>query len=308
MRRIVAYFTSTTVLFALLATLGCNKETGFTTVGSKIGAPAAAVNEKAAQAEAKQDANKPGGAVNQAAPPDKAKPEKPRKIKFTSEISVVVENLDSAQNDMEAAVKNIPLAYISHSEINSSPTTIRTGTWRIRVPNDQREDFCKNLLKLGEIERYKVDSQDLTAEYYDLEAHVGNRKLARETVQKLLAKTGDRDVDQYKKVQDMLDNINDEINRLEGKLKLWADVTDLTTITLIMREKQKYIAPKGPELAEVPTFGMRADRTFGNSWDALVGFAQALALASIAVAPWLPVMFVPAGLIWLTARVLRKRS
>ena len=108
-------------------------------------------------------------------------------------------------------------------------------------------------------------------------------------------------------LSDKLAQVRDYINRQEGKLKLLANLTDLTTVTVTLREKQKYDPAPPPSVAETPTFGMRVDRTFAGSWDAFVGFLQVVVLAVIAAGPWaalLAIVGVPAAML---AR-RRKRS
>ena len=151
------------------------------------------------------------------------------------------------------------------------------------------------------------DSEDLTAQYYDLEAHIKNRMAARDTLRELLKEAGKKEMKHYLEIWDKLEQITDEINRKEGQLRLWANLTDLTTVTVHLHEKQRYIAGKKVDPAEVPTFGMRAGKTWHDSWEALVEFGQAIAIGAIALTPWLPVPLVLAFFLWLTLRFLARK-
>ena len=65
-------------------------------------------------------------------------------------------------------------------------------------------------------------------------------------------------------INEKLNLVRDDINRKTGQLKRLADLTDLTTVNVTLREKQKYDGEKAPVAAETPTFGMRASRiSFG---------------------------------------------
>ena len=218
----------------------------------------------------------------------KAPAEKPRKIKYTADLHLIVEDFDKAVKDFKVAMKQNK-AHEAKSEINGSANTVRSGVWHVRVPVEQFDDFREAVRKLGEVEKDIVDSEDLTDRYYDLDAHIQNRKAARDAMRDLLKETGKRDMEQYLKVYDKLEIVNDEINRKEGQLRLWANLTDLTTVTVRMREKQKYLAEKGPQPNETPTFGMRAGKTWHETWDSFVGFWQGMLLVVIALAPWLPI-------------------
>jgi hypothetical protein len=231
----------------------------------------------------------------------KAQAEPPRKIKYTSDVKMIVEDFAKAHEELKAALKESH-AIVAHSEINSSPNTIRNGFWRIRVPVEQFDKFREALVKLGDEEKNTVDSEDMTSQYYDLEAHVKNRQAEREAIRKLLEKVGEHDIKQVLEVKRELNAITDDINRKEGQLRLWANLTDLTTINLTLREKQKYVTAPTPTIAETPTFGMRADKTWSDSWESFLGFCQAIALFVIAMTPWLPVILMIGLGVWLVGR------
>ena len=108
-------------------------------------------------------------------------------------------------------------------------------------------------------------------------------------------------------LQTELDQITDEINRKEGQLNLWKELTDLTTVTVTLREKQPFVPLKGPALAEVPTFDMRASKTFTDSWEVLVKIGQGVGLCAIALTPWLPVLLVVGVGIWGITWLMRLR-
>jgi uncharacterized protein DUF4349 len=247
-------------------------------------------------------------AEEQPAPEQKGKAGQPRKIRYTGDIRLIVNDFGKAEESLDAAIKDAR-ADLANSEINSSADAVKSGTWRIRVPVENFHTFRKAVLKIGEVEKNTVDSEDMTDKYYDLEAHIKNRLAARDAIRDLLKETGKRDMEQYLKVYDKLELLNDEINRKEGQLRLWANLTDLTTITVHLREKQKYLAEKAPNIAEAPTFGMRAGHTWSESWGMFVAFWQWVVIAFIALAPWVSIPLVILLTIGFSARrLLRKET
>jgi hypothetical protein len=248
---------------------------------------------------------------NQAAQPPKGvepevKKEKPRKIRYSADMKLIVKNLDEAEEALDAARKEAKGEY-EKAEVNSSANIVRTGMWRVRVPVENLHSFRKAVKelgkKLGDIERDTIESEDLTAKYYDLDAHLTNRKAEQLATREFLVEIGKKDP-RYLEVKRELDAISDDINRKEGQLKLWANLTDLTTFTIHMSEKQPYLAAPKIEPTEVPTFGLRASTTWNTSWDAFVGFLQWVAIIAIAVTPWLPIPLIFCTGVWLIARRL----
>jgi hypothetical protein len=233
----------------------------------------------------------------------KDKAQKPRKVRYTAEMRLIVEDIDKAADALDESRKEAKGEY-AKVEINTSAGAVRSGMWRVRVPVDNLHAFRKAVAKLGEVEHNKLDNEDMTGQYYDLEADIKNRKDAREALRELLKETGKKEMKHYLEVWDKLEAVSGEINIKEGRLKLWEDLTELTTITVNLREKQKYIAVKPPDLAEVPTFGMRSSKTWNDSWDAFVTFLELVALVAIAVTPWLPIPLILGTGVWLIGRRL----
>ena len=297
-----------TMLFFVLGLLVCVGCSQSSNKASHFGVgPDTAKQSEVSNVRASVAATPPAGGEqfvilnDQGQPDPKAKPEQPRKIKYISDVKVIVEDFAKAEDGLKAALKDAK-ALVAHAEINSSPNTVRNGLWRIRVPIEQFDGFREALFKLGEVEKNTVDSEDLTSQYYDLEAHIKNRQAEREAVRKLLEKVGDHDIKQVIEVKRELNAITDDINRKEGQLRLWANLTDLTTVSLTLREKQKYAAPAPPASSETPTFAMRADKTWNESWESFLGFCHAIALFAIALTPWLPVALIGGGGAWLLVR------
>lgn len=230
------------------------------------------------------------------------KKEKPRKIRYSADIRLIVDKFDDAEEGLDAARKEAKGEY-EKVEVNSSAGTVRSGMWRVRVPVENLNSFRKAVKKLGAVERDTIESDDMTAKYYDLEAHLVNRKAEQLATREFLVEIGKKDP-RYLDVKRELDAISDDINRKEGQLKLWANLTDLTTCTIHMTEKQPYIAAPKVEPVEVPTFGMRASSTWKSSWDAFVGFLEVIVLIAIAVTPWLPIPLLFFAGLWLIARRL----
>ncbi len=307
------------LLLVFVMMVGCSdrgmspraKET-FITVGKKMAAGEAkadlAKNEEKA---APQAPNEPAGFVAHMQPDEPAKQggakkpkiDQPRKIKYSSEMRLIVEQFSVAEDAIKAAVKEAK-GFIAQSDANNSPGTPRLGHWRVRVPVENFESFRDAIKKIGEVERNTVDSEDFTAQYYDLEAHIKNRHVERDTIRDLLKEIGKKELKYYLEVKRELDSITDDINRKEGQLRLWANLTDLTTVNVYVREKQKFIADERPKEKEVPTFGSRAGKAWSDSWEAVVAFGENIAILAILLTPWLPIPLGLAFVLWLAIRLL----
>jgi hypothetical protein len=213
-----------------------------------------------------------------------------RKIKYTADLKLITDEFDKAKEGLEKQIK-VHEGYEAFADVQASPGVPRVGTWKVRVPIAQFSAFRSAVRSLGEVSSDTINTEDLTEEYYDLEANIKNLRAEQESWRDMLKKTSDK-LESLIAVKRELDRVTDEIQRKEGKLRLLANLTDLTTVNIQIREREKYVPVKGPDAAEQATFAMKAGTTFSNSWETLVRFAQAIALLAVALAPWLPLMIV----------------
>src|SRR5262245_7250890 len=108
-----------------------------------------------------------------------------RKIVYTGDISLIVEDFDKAAEKLEGLLGFYEGAYIARSEVIGEPNTPRRGTWTIRVPADKGKEFRNDLVKLGEPRKSTLDSRDITDEYYDTKAAIKNMEAEQEGIRKL---------------------------------------------------------------------------------------------------------------------------
>src|SRR5262249_17525342 len=165
------------LMLGLPVCVGCNKspQKGVSTFGAQES------RDKAQDGQATEQSVK-AAVVEKAAPNALEQPakglenqEKPRKIRYAADMKLVVEKLDDAEEALDAARKEAKGEY-EKVEVNRSANVVRSGTWRVRVPVNNLNSFRKAVAKIGNVERDTIESEDMTAKYYDLETHIKNRK------------------------------------------------------------------------------------------------------------------------------------
>jgi Domain of unknown function (DUF4349) len=166
---------------------------------------------------------------------------------------------------------------------------------------EQFRSFMAAVRDLGHLEQTRIDSEDVTEEFYDVQDQIKNLKAEEESLRRLMQEA--RSIPDTLAVREHLNRVTRETDRLQGRLKRLKDLSDLSTVTLTVREKKDYVPP------ESPSFGTSIVRTFQGSLDWLGTFGQWLTLAVVAVLPWLWVLalvVVPSW--WLVRRVRRIRN
>ncbi len=165
----------------------------------------------------------------------------------------------------------------------------------IRIPVDSYERFTEDAVRLGELQSRRLESQDVTEEFFDLDARIKNKKVEEARLLKHLeASTGN--LKDILEVERELSRVREEVERIQGRLQLLANLTALTTVTLSVYERRAYIPP------ESPTYATRMSRRFFGSARSLALFLGNVLLNVVSVIPWLPVWVVVLGAGWLIYR------
>jgi len=231
--------------------------------------------------------------INAQDPGEKKAERVQRKIKYTADIRLITENFTKAEDELAASIDEND-GFLAFADVTSFPGQPRFGTWKARIPVEKFDAFRKGIVKIGEVESNKVNTEDVTAQFYDLENHIKNKKAQEDALRELLKRTTDK-MENLLSVQRELSSVRDSIERSEGQLRLLANLSDLTTVTIRIQERRKFVPEKPPEQAEKPSFGSRVEKSFGESWRGVVEFVQDVAVGIVALTPWLPFVAILVG-------------
>ena len=203
-----------------------------------------------------------------------------RKIIYTAIVDLVVENLTNGQTKLLNLVK-ANQGYVADTNVGGASGEQRTGTWKVRVPVENYEAFMAGAARLGELQSSNSSSQDVTAEYYDVAARIKNKQVEEARLQELLKRATDK-LSEILQVEKELSRVRGEIEQLQGRIRVLANLSSLTTITITMREIKDYVPPAPP------TFSTEIARQFNGSLSVMRAAGKGLVLLGAALLPWLP--------------------
>jgi hypothetical protein len=218
----------------------------------------------------------------------------PRKIIYTAEVSLVAENLTTAQNRLLQLVKTHK-GYVAETQVGGNSGSPRQGSWKVRVPESQYESFMAQVARMGELQTVHSDSKDVSEEYYDIEARISNKQVEERRLVKLLEQATGK-LREILEVEREISRVRGEIEQMQGRLRVLANLSALTTITITINEIKDYVPPAPP------TFSAQIARAFATSLGMLRDLGKTAVLAAVGLAPWIVVFGLPAAFIWLLLR------
>jgi hypothetical protein len=209
-----------------------------------------------------------------------------RKIIYDAQVDLIVDSVEPIAKKVPTLVQQAQ-GYLSEQNVSGSPGSQRSMHWKFRIPVDRFDSFVDSILALGELERNNRTSQDITEQYYDLEARIKNKKVEEQTLNKILQERSGK-LEDVLKIEIELSRVRGEIEQLEGKIRVLENLSSLATLTLNVRERDKY-APPPPVVADFPT---QITRVWDTSLLGLVNTGKSIVLWAVSWAIWVPFFFV----------------
>ncbi len=122
--------------------------------------------------------------------------------------------------------------YISNSRNWLNQDKQKFYWFELRVPSENFERVLEQLSakKYGQIISRTMSSQDVTEEYMDLDIRLGNLLSQEERYRQLLDKAGE--VEEILKIENELNRVRTEIERLQGRKKYLDNRINFSTITI----------------------------------------------------------------------------
>ena len=285
------------ILILLIPVLGCaQSERSAQDRMTSSKAPSQAMGSAPVSAESAAGGSVPGSAAatSDAAPP---KAVLPRKIIYTGEVALVTDNIDKAAAALEARVKEFG-GYIGNASRSGVRGEAREASWTVRVSAEKFDAFVAGLPSLGELQSSSRKADDVSEEFYDVQARLKNKQVEEARLIELLQKATGK-LTEILSVEKEISRVREEIERIEGRLRFLTNQTDLSTVTITLHEVKNFV-PEGP-----PTLGTQLSRSLTGSLDAMKELGVGLLIVVVALLPWL----VPAGLVlWLVVRLIGKRK
>ena len=220
-------------------------------------------------------------------------PEGPR-VQRSASITLQVPNgrFDGALDDV-IAVAEAAGGYISgqNAQAASQGQPLRSGQVTFQVPSDRFDSVVMAVQKKGTAQNVVIAGNDVSQQYVDLQARLGNAESQRNAVLALMQQA--RSVNDTIQIENQLGQITSQIEQLKGQIDYIDHTTSYATVAVTIREEA--LAPPRDD------WGLQ---TAGSQ--ALHNLASVLAFLIIFISVAAPLL-VAAGAAFVAGRVAWRR-
>lgn len=201
-----------------------------------------------------------------------------RKIIQNADLAFEVTDLADALAKVDQAVAAAG-GYTSDSTVNGAKERDRRAHLVARVPFSGFSDFMGRLDGLGTMTNRRIYTNDVTAEYVDLQARIATQQEHEARLRQILSQA--KDLEDLIRLEQALSQVRGEIESMTGRLNFLKDQVEMSTVTLDLVEV------KAGEPQKTPGTGQRAIDAFLTMTRSLWQFSGAALVAAAAALPLL---------------------
>jgi len=214
-----------------------------------------------------------------------------RSLVRTAQLSVDADDPVAATRRVRAAVAG------AAGTVSQESSTDSGAQLTIRVPADRLDQLIDSIAGLGHVTHRTAQVVDATEDVVDLGARVASQRASVDRVRALLSEA--RSIGDVVAIESELTRREADLDSLTGRLNALKDQVALSTLTVDV-ERAPVTTSESPQ----PT-GFTAGLAAG--WDGLKTAAVVAGAVVGFLLPFLPVLAVVLGLVWVGRRVARAR-
>ena len=240
---------------------------------------------------------------------ESAPEENPEKIIYSANVTVETTAFDASLQQLNALVERFG-GWVESSSINGANyydisrgrSNARSAGYTLRIPSANFDALMNELSTLGNVPYSHVYTENVTAQYYDVQAHLTAYETQEARLLELMEKA--ETVEDIITIEARLSELRYQIESLQGTLRNWDRRVSYSTVYLQLNEVREYT----PDTPVVLSFGERLSRAFSGGLEAVDDFFRDALLWLVEALPTLVLLAaVAAVVVVLIRRGVRKR-
>lgn len=214
-----------------------------------------------------------------------------RKLIRTGAVSLTVGTWDPFSEALGEHVRTLG-GFIGDTDTRRSEREVVSSRVTVRVPAERFDALVAWVQRQGVATSVRIDVQDVTDQWTDVEARLANARRLESRMLELLASRA-ASLKDVIEVERELARVRETIEQMEGRRRLLRDQIGLSTLVLDVTVTERWTPPVDPSLAQ------RARGAFLASVEGLGGLGRGLVVLGAGALPWVAVL---GGMGWLFVR------
>ena len=264
MKKTISLILALFLMFSLCACGGsATDQAAMAAAGSYMVAEEAAWPAEEPMAETSMDYDSvnglsPAGAPQTAGAAESAAAQKPDKIIYSANVQVETTAFEESLAKLDALVESFG-GWVESSSLNGSnyadksrgAVSRRSASYTLRIPSDRFQELMSSLSDLGNIPYSHIYTENVTAQYYDVQARLTAYKTQEQRLLEMMELA--ESVEDIILLEDRLTEVRYSIESLQTSLNNWDRQVSFSSVYLDLMEVQVY----SPEPQVQPSYGQR---------------------------------------------------
>jgi hypothetical protein len=220
--------------------------------------PAPAEEKSIAAADQLEDA----GIANKAPAPTPSITDTTKKIIKEGDIRFETGNPKAARQNIVSSLKKLGGYLAEENEINSGETNQKEYSLKIRIPSKNFDAFLNNLTSTTDhIDSKNIHIRDVTTQFIDVQAQIGNNKQLEQRYLQLAAKA--TKMTDLLAIEDKLAAIRTEIDSAQGQLNYLSSQVSYSSLDI------SFYTRKSGEVNTGDNFGYKFKKSLIDGWEVM---------------------------------------
>lgn len=226
-----------------------------------------------------------------------------RKIIYTAQMRFVCDEPGDALRFFTDKAEELGGYVASSSSDTQGSSRVTSAQITLRLPSGTLEAFRDYAAGLGSVRSFEMNSDDITDEYYDLDARLTQAKAQEQQLLSFMEQA--ESIEDTLRIYEELGNIREEIDVMEGRRRMWDKQVTYSTLTIYITATPSYVedSPEFIRIIAMSDAWQLARRGFINVGRGTLNFISWLFIAI----GWLLIPGAIAGSILWLIRLLRRR-
>lgn len=221
-----------------------------------------------------------------------------RMIIKSGSLSIVVDDVRASVEEITSYAEEKG-GFLVSSNISKYDIEL-SGYITVRVPSEFFDEIIAYVKEMGELESEYIEGIDITEEYVDLEAKLGNLQATEAQFLEIMKKAVE--IEDVLAVQKELSYVRENIESIEGRMKYLSESVDLSSLTVYLSTDPSTL----PVIDEEDKW--RPFAVFKEALRSLLDTGKGVVNTLIWFGVYLPVAIVLLLIIWLVARHIKKKK